>query len=151
MMKKLILLLLFMAVGWWFTQPDAIQKIPLKITTNSGSEHQFSIELALSPSQKVTGLMHRTSLAENGGMLFLYDEPAEIGMWMKNTLIPLDIIFIDESGIITKIKENATPHSLESIVSDAPVKAALELNGGTATQLNIQKGDKVEYEIPINR
>jgi len=79
------------------------------------------------------------------GMLFVHNRPTIISMWMKNTLIPLDMIFIDAAGIIIKIHDNAKPHSEDAITSEQPAKAVLEINGGLASSLNIQPGDKVIY------
>ncbi len=117
----------------------------LSIETQSGFSHEFSVELARTPDQMAMGLMFRASLAEDAGMMFDVDPVRPISMWMKNTLIPLDILFIDADGRIAAIVENTIPHSLLSIDPGMPVRGVLELAGGTAARLGIAKGDRVIY------
>jgi uncharacterized membrane protein (UPF0127 family) len=93
------------------------------------------------------GLMFRRNLAADAGMLFDFGEPQMAAMWMKNTLIPLDMLFVDATGHIVNIHQRAVPQSLESLGATAPVRAVIELNGGTTTRLNIQPGDRVIYPI----
>ena len=117
------------------------------IETDEG-ERRFTVELADDPEERRVGLMHRTDLAEDAGMLFDFgDEPQIQSMWMKNTLIPLDIAFIDEEGVIRRIAADATPRSLESIPSGAPVIAVLEVNGGAFARLGIEEGDRVRHPM----
>ncbi|MBP2549149.1 uncharacterized membrane protein (UPF0127 family) [Neorhizobium galegae] len=118
-------------------------KEPLTIVTASGARHEFSVELALDPGQREQGLMYRKQMAANEGMLFDFFEARAIQMWMRNTLIPLDMVFIDAKGTITHIHERAEPLSETIISSQGPVNYVLELNGGAAAQLGIHKGDKV--------
>ncbi|WP_377296133.1 DUF192 domain-containing protein [Rhizobium sp. SGZ-381] len=118
-------------------------KEPLTIVTTSGARHEFSVELALDPGQREQGLMYRKQMAANEGMLFDFFEARAIQMWMRNTLIPLDMVFIDAKGTITHIHERAEPLSETIISSQGPVNYVLELNGGAAAQLGIHKGDKV--------
>jgi uncharacterized membrane protein (UPF0127 family) len=91
------------------------------------------------------GLMFRDRLPPDHGMLFLFADEREVSFWMKNTLIPLDLIFADASGRIVRIAERAVPLSTELIPSQAPVRAVLEVNGGTAERLHINVGDKLVY------
>ena len=105
----------------------------------------FDIELALNRAQQSQGLMNRTNMAEDAGMLFVFPDEAERGFWMKNTLIPLDMIFIKANGVIHHIHENAVPHDLTSIKSNGPVMAVLEINGGLSQKLNIKVGDSVNH------
>lgn len=105
----------------------------------------FDIEVALTPTQKMNGLMHRESLAKNAGMLFMFNEEAERGFWMKNTLIPLDLIFIKSDGRIHHIHANAKPHDLTSIKSNGSVIAVLEINGGLSKKLNININDRINH------
>jgi len=112
---------------------------------SAGGKHHFTIELATRSDQQIQGLMFRTSLAPNAGMLFLYPEDHDIQMWMKNTLIPLDMIFIRADGTILNIAERAVPQSLTTIGSAGPARAVLEVNGGTAARLGIKPGDRVVY------
>ena len=119
---------------------------PLTIITASGS-HRFTVELATSPTQMIQGLMFRQSLAPDAGMLFDYQASSMASMWMKNTLIPLDMLFIGADGTVLDIHERAVPLSLDPIGSDKPVLAVLELNGGTAARLGIRSGDRVVFPI----
>ena len=88
--------------------------------------------------------MWRRSLAQNHGMLFVFDQPDRVCMWMKNTLIPLDMVFVGPDGRITNVARRAVPHSLQPIYSSGPCLAVIELNGGTIDRLGIAPGDKVE-------
>jgi uncharacterized membrane protein (UPF0127 family) len=117
----------------------------LAIETAGGEKHHFTVELALSPQQLAQGLMNRASMAEDHGMLFYFPEAGVRGFWMKNTLIPLDIIFINEDGTINKIHKNAVPHDLTSLRSDGPVRAALEINAGLSEQLGLREGDQIHH------
>ncbi len=89
--------------------------------------------------------MFRTSLPEDGGMLFLYETPQPIAMWMKNTIIPLDMIFIDSWGKVHRIETNTEPFSLDPIPSDGDVVGILEVNAGVAEKIKLKVGDKVVY------
>ena len=117
-------------------------KSKLVIISESG-RHSFDIELALSSRQQAQGLMFRRSLPSNAGMLFDYRIPSRITMWMKNTLIPLDMIFIDMNGRVRNIVQRTVPMSEATIASKGRVRAVLEVNGGTAARLGIQPGDRV--------
>ena len=109
--------------------------------------HKFTIELATTAAQMTQGLMYRRSLAPDAGMLFDYQAPSMATMWMKNTLIPLDMLFVDATGRIVNIHERAVPGSLATIAAAAPVRAVIELNGGTASRLAIRPGDRVIFPI----
>jgi hypothetical protein len=115
---------------------------PLSIITQSG-KLDFEIEVAETPEQKAKGLMFRRSLGERTGMLFPYGQSQEITMWMKNTYIPLDMLFIRGDGIIHRIEEMTQPFSEEVIASKGSVTAVLEIAGGGARKLGIKPGDKV--------
>jgi hypothetical protein len=115
---------------------------PLTIDTAKGAQH-FTVELALTPAQQQQGLMYRPSLAPDSGMLFVFPETEQAVFWMKNTLIPLDMLFIAEDGKIADLHERAVPLSTANIVSKMPVKAVLELSGGTVARLGIEPGDTV--------
>jgi len=103
----------------------------------------FEVEVARTPAQKERGLMFRRSLPERGGMLFTYKREREILMWMKNTLIPLDMIFIGANGRIERIARNTEPKSLRLISSGRLARAVLEVRAGTADRLGIDVGDRV--------
>ena len=119
----------------------------LVIVSESG-RHEFTVELAVTPEQRAQGLMYRRGMAADAGMLFDYSRRAgRAAMWMKNTYIPLDMLFIKADGEIESIAERTVPHSLESVSSKGPVRGVLELNGGTAARLGIEPGDTVEHAI----
>src|SRR5436190_21290185 len=114
---------------------------------SANGPHKFTVELATTPDQMEQGLMFRQSLAADAGMLFDYRAPAMAAMWMKNTLIPLDMLFVDERGRIINIHERAVPGSLDPIAAAAPARAVIELNGGTTAHLGIKPGDRVMFPI----
>lgn len=119
----------------------------LVIVSDNG-RHVFTVELAVTPEQRAQGLMYRRSMAPDAGMLFDFGRhPTRASMWMKNTFIPLDMLFIKTDGEIESVAARTVPHSLESISSAGPVRAVLELNGGTAARLGIRPGDRVEHPI----
>lgn len=115
---------------------------PLTIDTAAGPQH-FTVELALTPAQQEQGLMYRSALAPDAGMLFILPQRETAVFWMKNTLIPLDMLFISNKGRIADIHERAVPLSEATIESRVPVSAVLELNGGTVDRLKIKVGDTV--------
>ena len=119
-----------------------LEQVPLTIRSASGT-HRFTVEVARTPEEQANGLMHRQSLAPDRGMLFPYQTPQPASFWMKNTLIPLDLIFADASGRIVQIAERAVPLSTALISSAGPVRAVLEVNGGTADRLGISVGDRL--------
>lgn len=116
----------------------------LVLKTSSG-DHSFNIEVMVTDQERALGLMFRRSLPEDGGMLFIYDPPQPATMWMRNTLIPLDIVFISVDGCVHRIESNAEPFSETLIPSDGDVAAVLELNGGEADKIGLKRGDKVIY------
>ena len=115
----------------------------LTIETSNGLKHHFNYELANDQNSRKIGLMNRDFMAKDHSMLFIFDEPIVANMWMKNTYIPLDMLFIDQSGEIIKIAQNAEPHSLEIISSDKKVVAVLEINAMVSNDLGINVGDKL--------
>lgn len=122
---------------------QAADRVPLVITTGSGTDRVFKIEVADEPHEREKGLMFRQSMALNEGMLFVFDRDAPVAFWMKNTLISLDMLFIRADGTIATIHERAKPHDETSIPSRAIVRYVLEINGGLARMLGIRPGDKV--------
>jgi uncharacterized protein len=118
----------------------------LSIVSTTG-KHTFNVELAETPAQQEQGLMFRRELAPDAGMLFDFKQPTMATMWMKNTLIPLDMLFVGEDGRIVNIHERAVPQSEAIIAAAAPVRAVIELNGGTAARLGIKPGDRVLFPI----
>lgn len=114
------------------------------LTVRSGDKtHKFSVELALNRRQHSQGLMFRRQMATDAGMLFVYHREESMAMWMKNTFIPLDMLFIARDGTVRRIAERTVPMSEEVIPSEGPVVAVLELNAGTVSRLGIKAGDKV--------
>lgn len=117
---------------------------PLSIQTES-ARHDFVVYLAITTAQRAHGLMHVRELPSDYGMLFLYDTPQRASMWMKNTILSLDMLFIRADGTIESIAAGTEPGSLASIRSGEPVTGVLELNAGTARRLGIEVGDRVIY------
>jgi uncharacterized membrane protein (UPF0127 family) len=113
---------------------------------SGGSAYKFEVEVVTTPETRAQGLMFRSAMAPNAGMLFLYPGEQPVSFWMKNTLIPLDMLFLKADGSIARIAHNAAPHDETPIESGAAVKAVLEVNGGTARALGIKEGDRVEYQ-----
>lgn len=111
-------------------------------------KHMFDIWLAQTPEQQQQGLMFVRDLPENRGMLFTASPARVFHMWMKNTYIPLDMVFIGADGRITKIAERTTPHSVAIISSDTPAAAILELKGGEAQRRALHTGDRVVWPTP---
>ena len=109
------------------------------------SNTQFVVELAKTPEQRQTGLMGRSSLKAQSGMLFLYESPRHVSFWMKNTLIGLDVIFLSSNGKILKIYHNAKPESLEIMSAGENVSAVLEINGNLAKTIKLEIGDCVKH------
>ncbi len=132
-----------------FSVAAELQQFPtseLTIVSTTGL-HRFKVEVAETPEQMTQGLMFRRSLAPDAGMLFDYKEPTAATMWMRNTLIPLDMLFVDAQGRIVNIHQRAVPQSLDVIAAAAPVRVVIELNGGTAARLGIKPGDRVVHPI----
>jgi uncharacterized membrane protein (UPF0127 family) len=128
---------------------QAVRTVPLTITSSNGA-HAFVVEVAKTSAEQERGLMFRTNIPKDGGMIFApYPPdgggPREATFWMKNTPSALDIIFIRTDGTIAHIAENAVPFSEDKIPSGEPVAAVLELNGGRAAELGIAEGDKVTW------
>jgi uncharacterized membrane protein (UPF0127 family) len=119
---------------------------PLTVVTASGS-HRFNVEFADTAEKRAVGLMHRPAMAADAGMLFDFKTDAPVSMWMRNTRIPLDMLFIAKDGRIVNIHERAVPFSETSIPSKGPVRAVLELNGGTSARLGIKPGDRVTHPM----
>ena len=139
-------LVLSLAASTAWAQLATFGKSELTIDTGSGKQH-FAIEEAKTGQQMMQGLMYRRSMAADAGMLFEYDHPQPVSFWMKNTLIPLDMLFIGADGTVLDIHERAVPLSLDAISTDKPILGVLELNGGTVSRLGIKRGDRVEHPL----
>ena len=109
--------------------------------------HAFTVEVAVTPRAFQRGLMFREEMGADEGMLFFYDQPQEASFWMKNTLIPLDLLYIEEDGTVAKIVRNAVPGSLASMRSGVPVAAVLEINGGRAAELGVEPGSTLHHLV----
>lgn len=106
---------------------------------------RFSIEVADDAQERSQGLMHRQSMPTSAGMLFVYDRPQFVSFWMRNTLIPLDMLFIDETGIVQRIHENAVPLDETAIPGGDGIQYVLEINGGLSSRLGIEVGSEVRH------
>jgi uncharacterized membrane protein (UPF0127 family) len=116
----------------------------LVLKTDTGP-HSFNIEVATTEEERMMGLMYRKSLAADSGMLFLYDTPQPIFMWMKNTYIPLDMVFIGADRRVHRVERRTEPFSTTLIPSDGDVQGVLEVNAGTADAIGLKAGDQVIY------
>jgi hypothetical protein len=112
-----------------------------------GRDLKFEIELALTEPQRERGLMYRKQLGPYEGMLFDFHREMPVSFWMKNTLIPLDMVFIGADGVVKHVHANAVPLSTDTVPSMYPVRAVLEINGGSARLLGIKPGDTVKHPI----
>ncbi len=142
-----------MALGWLLCvallvgPAVAADTEALLIESQAGPVHTFFVQVARTSKERETGLMFREELSPNGGMLFDFDRPQPVAMWMRNTLIPLDMIFIEDDGRIAGIAENTVPHSLDIIRSPGPVSAVLEIKGGMSERLQLKAGDRVRHSM----
>jgi uncharacterized membrane protein (UPF0127 family) len=145
-----VLIVMVFATGaraqeWTRPQP-ILRQSPLVIETAKGPVH-FTVELAATPEARERGLMFRRHVGANAGMLFDFHEVRDIAFWMKNTLVPLDMVFIRANGRIARIAANTTPLSTENIPAGEPVAAVLEIAGGRADALGIKPGCLVRHGI----
>lgn len=138
------------ALGLWFAlvglaYAQAFE--PLSVVSREGQRHVFEVEVARDDRDRAQGLMFRRSMPANRGMLFDFAKVEPVSMWMQNTYISLDMLFIRPDGTIARIATNAEPLSTRTIPSGEPVLAVLELNAGTAVRLGIKPGDRVEHPL----
>jgi uncharacterized membrane protein (UPF0127 family) len=125
-------------------QPQTgLREVPLTIRSKGGTNH-FTVQVAATQAQQERGLMFVTSLPDDRGMIFPYSPAQEVSFWMKNTLIPLDIVFIRANGTIARIT-NAQPMDITPLPSGEPIVCVLEIRGGRAAELGIREGDKVTW------
>ena len=147
--RSLVLLALVaftsLAMGGWDARAQSKLE-QLTIATAKGKV-TFTVEVMRTDEERARGLMNRAYLPADRGMLFDFKQPQIASMWMKNTLIPLDMLFIRKDGTIANIAENTEPHSLRTVSAIEPVLGVLELNGGTAARLGIAPGDRVQHPL----
>ncbi|WP_085034062.1 DUF192 domain-containing protein [Ensifer aridi] len=136
-------LFLFFVLAISVAAEISFAKDKLRLITANGRTHDLTVELAIEPDQREQGLMYRRQMAVDHGMLFDFGETRRVIMWMKNTYLPLDMLFIAEDGTVRTIHENAVPLSEAIIDSREPVAFVLELNAGTVKRLGIRPGDRV--------
>ncbi len=105
----------------------------------------FQVEVADTPQLRNTGLMNRKNMASSAGMLFVFDHPQQVAFWMKNTLIPLDMVFVDEAGRVKRVHQNAIPHDETSIPGGDGIQFVLEINGGMAALFGISEGSEIRH------
>jgi uncharacterized membrane protein (UPF0127 family) len=143
--RPLLAALLLFLVAAPAPRAQNLQDFPIgEVTIESANgAHKFAVEIARTPQQMEQGLMFRRNLAPDAGMLFIFRAPSRAPMWMKNTYIPLDMLYIDPKGRIINIAERRVPESLDTTEATAPASAVLEVNGGTAARLGIRPGDRV--------
>lgn len=123
-----------------------LSQVELCITNAAGNVHRFTVEVAATPQQQAQGLMFRTQMDADAGMIFPFPAPRFASFWMKNTVIPLDIIFVRADGTIANIAAKTEPYSTVPVSSDGDVAAVLELNGGRAAELGITAGSRVRWK-----
>ena len=126
--------------------PAVFERTTLSIETAEG-RHAFKIELALTPAQQSQGLMFRRRLAADAGMLFFHQRDTFATMWMRNTFVPLDMLFVAADGSIVHIVERTVPQSLTTISAGKPVRAVLEVTAGTVRRLAIRSGDRLIHPL----
>ncbi|WP_445678615.1 DUF192 domain-containing protein [Radicibacter daui] len=141
----MMVLALMIGAGLALVSPraEAAKSAELIIAMKSGRQAKITAEVVDTPASREQGLMFRDHLALDGGMLFVFDRQAEVQFWMRNTLIPLDMLFIDSAGVIRHIHERAIPHDETPISSQVPVRYVLEVNGGVTAMLGVHEGDHV--------
>jgi uncharacterized membrane protein (UPF0127 family) len=124
---------------------SGLDVIPLTVTPAGGQAHALRVEVARTPQEQAHGLMFRTEMGADEGMLFPYDSPRILSFWMKNTVISLDIVFIGPDRRVINVSDHAVPYSETPLTSDSPAIAVLELNAGRAEALGIARGTKVDW------
>ena len=140
-MKKIIFIGTFIIASFAHAEMEP-PKLP-KITLGVGGVHKVVAEVASIPSDRSQGLMFRKKMNDNEGMLFVYPQPHVTGMWMKNTLIPLSVAFIDEKGVIINVEE-MKPQTLDAHMAKGPAKYSLEMNTGWFKKRRLGPGTKIK-------
>ncbi len=125
---------------------QALPESPLEIVSGE-TTHRFTVELADDDAERGIGLMHRGAMADDHGMIFDFMTPRRVAFWMRNTFIPLDMLFLKSDGEVVHIIENVTPHSEDTVGPDRPVRGVLELNAGVVKKLGLKVGDVVHHAV----
>ena len=125
----------------------AVRAEPVCIDVRGGEVHRYDVEVAATPHERARGLMFRRSLDPRAGMLFDFGRDEIVRMWMKNTFIPLDMVFADRAGTVRGIARDTRPRSLDTISSRVPVRAVLELNGGETERIGLRPGDRIRHPV----
>jgi len=141
-----LVVVLALLVASLLNPAHALRRETLKLITAQGT-HVIDVEITETSEEKSQGLMFRTHLADKSGMLFFYEQPHEITMWMRNTYIPLDMVFIRANGVVHRIEARTEPLSENIVSSKGDVSACLELAGGAAERLGLKPGDRVEHRF----
>jgi len=142
-----ILAIFFISVQLWVDSAQAACQPNVVDLRNASAEIRFDVELAITPEERGRGLMFRDHLPNRSGMLFVFDPPRSVSFWMKNTLIPLDMIFADRSGNVTAVHKGAIPGDLTPISGGDDVYAVLEINAGLASRYAFAPGTQMRHEI----
>lgn len=135
------------ALLWLAGNLHAAEKTEPVILKTATGEHRIDAEIAVTPAQRRTGLMYRKHMPEKNGMLFNFKTDTNISMWMRNTYIPLDMVFITARGKVHRIEAHTIPFSDRAISSGIPVRAVLELNAGIAAKLGLKPGDQIIHPM----
>ena len=122
-------------------------KSRIEVIAEGGKRHALTVEMAVTPEQLSQGLMFRRDLPAGTGMLFDFGSPRQVSMWMKNTLIPLDMLFVDRAGMVIYVEQYAVPGSLEPRGPSEPVLGVVEIPAGTARRLGLKPGDRVSHPM----
>lgn len=130
------------------TPQTGLRTIALALVTADGRAHRYRVEVAATPAEQATGMMHRRRVPPGTGMLFPRSPPAPAAFWMHDTLVPLDMVFVAPGGTVESIAESVTPRSDAITTSRGRVEAVLELGGGEAARIGLRPGDAVRYRLP---
>lgn len=142
-MGRALLLAAVLATGFSATASAAENQLTLHTATG---DYKFNVEVVDTPESRAQGLMFRTELADDAGMLFDFKEEREVSFWMQNTFIPLDMIFVGADGVVDTVHVNARPQDTTSIPSNVPVQFVLEIPGGRSVEIGLKPGDTMDYD-----
>lgn len=142
-----VVLAAFVAAFLAFASPGRAQSLETLTVVTASGRHDFAVEVMRTQDEKARGLMERSHLPQDRGMLFDFNQPEPVSMWMKNTILSLDMVFIRADGTIARIADHTEPFSERIIPSGEPVLAVLEINAGVAGEIGAKPGDKVEHAL----